>query len=345
MSERGKELICQPPQKHAFASPSKLSAILTCPYLARNCENWESAPSVYAERGRLLHAAIYDEEVRSLLKENEQELVRKMREIYIDPYVEAGMTVYHEVYVEIKDEETGEVITFGTLDLVVESQDKKHLMITDFKFGNMPVENAATNHQTRAYFVGAMQKFKEAVDAHICIAQPSCGQDDENLPLFTRDFDYMPCYQETKQIVNLAKNAKPEDARPNEISCKYCRKDNCPAYQEYMKKVCEEYQLELVKESDLQAMPPAMLVENCDERKQKLELIKDVIKQHEGFINEVIIKAGGSENYRVTSGANRRVTDWKAVALECNIPQEVIERHTTLSLSAPYLQRKKRRIG
>lgn len=344
MAERGKEIVCQPPEAHAFASPSKLSAILVCPYIARNCEGWSSAPSVYAERGRLLHAAIYDEETRSLLKEAEQELIRKMRDIYIEPYLEAGMTVYHEVYVEVKDEETGEIITFGTVDLVIESQDKKHLMIVDFKFGNMPVENAETNHQTRAYFVGSMQKFPEAIDAHVCIAQPSCGQDDETLPLFTREREYAPCYQETKRVVDLAKNAKPEDARPNEVSCKWCRKDKCATYQKFMMQVCEEYQLELVKETDLQAMPPAMLVENCDERKQKLEVIKDVIKQHEGFVNEVIIKAGGSENYRVMSGANRRVTDWKAVALECNIPQEIIEKHTTLSLSAPYLQRKKRRI-
>ena len=344
MAEKGTELVCQPPEMHAFASPSKLAGILLCPYTARNCEGWTSTPSVYAERGRLLHAAIYDEETRSLLKESEREIVMKMREIYVEPYLEAGMTVYHEVYVEIRDEETDEIITFGTIDLIVESQDKKHLMITDFKFGNMMVEAPDTNHQTRAYFVGAMQKFKEAMDAHVCIAQPSCGQDDETLPLFTRAHDYKPCYLETKQIVSMARKAKPEDARPNEQSCRYCNKDKCQAYQTYLKQVCEEYQLELVKDADLQAVPPAMLVENCDDRKQKIDIIKDVIKQNEAFINEVIIKAGGSENYRVTSGAQRRVTDWKAVALECGIPQEIIDKHTTLSLSAPYLQRKKRRI-
>jgi len=340
---KGKEIICQPPEKHAFASPSKLSAIMECPYVARNCEGWEDTPSVYAERGRLLHAAIYDEETRSLLKEADRELVMKMRKIYIEPYLEAGMTVYHEVYVEIKDE-TGKLITFGTIDLVIESVDKKHLMEIDLKYGNVPVESADRNRQLKAYFVGSMQKFPEAIDAHVCIAQPSCGQDDEELTLYTRDDDYKCLFKEVCDIVEMAEKAKPEDARPNEVSCKWCRKDNCPAYKKLMNKVCEEYQLELVKDTELQAMPSAMLVEFVDSRKLGLEILKDVIKTQEAFINEVIIKAGGSANYRVQQGAQRRVTDWKAVALECGIPQEVIERHTTLSLSAPSVRRKQRRL-
>ena len=340
---KGKEIICQPPEKHAFASPSKLSAIMECPYAARNCEGWEDTPSVYAERGRLLHAAIYDEETRSLLKDADKELIMKMRGIYVEPYIESGMTVYHEVLVEIKDE-AGTVITFGTIDLVVESADKKHLMLIDLKFGNMPVESADKNRQLKAYFVGAMQKYPEAVDAHVCIAQPSCGQDDEELTLYTREEDYAILYKEVSSIVRLAEEATPEDARPNEASCKWCNKDACPAYKKLMDKVCEEYQLELVKDTELQAMPPAMLVEYCDHRKMGLEILKDIIKTQEGLINEVILKAGGSANYRVQQGSSRRVTDWKAVAAECRIPQEIIEKHTTLSLSAPSVRRKQRRL-
>lgn len=338
------EIICQPPEKHAFASPSKLAIIEACPYMAKNCQGWEETTSVYAERGRRMHAAMYDEKARAELDEPDRDLIMKMREIYVEPYLEAGMTVYHEVFVEIKDEETGEIITFGTIDLVIVSKDQKHLMLIDLKFGSTPVESAEQNRQLRAYFVGAMQKFKEAVDAHVCIAQPKLGTDDEDLPLFTREKDYKNLYYEVKSTVMLARRAEPEDANPGEDACRWCNKKACPAYRKAMLRACEEFHLAVLNEEELQEVPPAELVDFCDDRRQMVEVAEDVIKNWKTVTAEVILKAGGSAHYRVQQAGSRRVVDWKAVALECNIPQDVIERHTTLSLSAPFVKRRQRKV-
>ena len=158
---------------HPFG-PSTLKHVEICPsYRSAN----ETNP--IAEEGTLLHEAC---EVGSLheLDSHQQALVAVCLN-YVDVLIEKGVSKVHKerkLHIDLfeRDELHHAVHLkysqiFGTGDVIICNESRKHIDLVDYKFGFGEIDDAEINIQGQAYMLGAMDlfTFAETCTVHFVI--------------------------------------------------------------------------------------------------------------------------------------------------------------------------------
>ena len=330
--KHAKLIVNHPPEKHAFASPSKLESLALCPYMARNCQGREEAPSPAAERGRMLHEAVVNDKIYDGLSLADRAEVDYLREDILSFDVE-GYTVEFEVLVNIKDDSTNEVVSFGTCDIIVHKDDWTEALVIDNKTGKWMVAEAKNNRQLYGYALGLFQEHPELQRVGLQIKQFSHAGENDGIATYTRK-EYGRLYEEVIPIIITANEATEADANPGTDACKFCWQENCKAYMDSVK---EGFSLAEYQIPDLPLPEKAKV---CNEVLNKCAATQTFLKRIEAVAKAVILENGGSEDYAVTKARSSKTTNWKAVAQECGIPAEVIDKHTVTKVSEPYVVRK-----
>jgi len=338
MTHKANIIINHEPDEHAFASPSKFETLESCPYFAKCSATKKEEPSAAAERGRLLHEAVYNDDVYASLFPEDREAVDYARQTDIEPYDEEGYTIEFERKVNICDRE-GKVVSFGTIDQLVYTEDQSYILVIDRKFGRYPVKVAEANRQLYGYSLGVFQEFPNCLAIGARISQPAVKTNGE-VAEFTREENYEDLLDYVCRVVERAENATPEDANPSPDNCKWCNKEACEACQNKTNADFDTITA-VVKSDQFSGEPTPEGVAFGDGVLRKIELAQSFLKTAEAKVRAYIFKAGGSEHYRINAGRSTKTTDWKAVAEECNIPGEVIEAHTVVRLGEPYLTKVK----
>lgn len=337
--EHAKLIINSEPSVHAFASPSAFENILQCPFFAKCKKDMPQQTSEAAEKGRRMHNAVYDDEALDTLPEEERKVVLGVRKRSIEDYDLDGYNIEFEHLAKIHYRDCLNLMTFGTIDVIIWKEGSNTLLIRDHKFGKMPVKEGKYNEQLKPYAVAMFEEFPWVENIYVQIDQPYCEGNDEMF-CYTREKDYDTLYDWTSQVVKSAEDANWVQAAPCD-ACRWCWKDNCKAYQIDMKKACEEFALTIVSNEELAEVPSEELVAFCDDKLSLINTAKQIIKNQEDIYKKVLVAAGGSDNYAVVTPAMRKKVDWQSVAKALNASEDLIEENTTyVSSGEPYLRKK-----
>ena len=321
---------------HAFASPSTLAAIQLCPYSAKCCENWIQPPSEAAERGRLLHKAVYDDDVFNSLPDDDRLIISSIRKDFVEPC--SGMEVYFELPLSLYDPD-GNVITSGTLDFLAINNNVG--MLNDWKFGGGFVPPFNSNPQLKAYVGAAFQKFPQLDVIFTMPVQPALGINfDLQAEVPRSDLDSLVSF--VSSIVTSARNATPEDASPRSDACRWCNRNGCPAYQKAMSSALAAFNAPSLDDS-LPDLPSSDLVTYCDDKLQQLDLIEPFIKDCKAAYKRVLLAAGGSANYKLTKPVERKSVDYKSFLSDKGFSSDDLQPYTTVKICEPSLIRKSKK--
>lgn len=324
------------PIKHHEFSPSRLEKFSICPWSYKNCQGWISESGADAERGHLMHRAVYDDEALTQLNTRDQDVIRGIRQEHTEKPEFKGLEKSHELYVEIKDDD-GSLLTAGILDFLVISKDGKLASVYDWKFGNQPVSPASDNDQIIPYAVGVFQKFQNVQEVYAMIVQPIFEVDYERQAVFKRE-QLPELLSRIRDNRRRAENATEENAHINPF-CKYCNRDHCRVYRQKMDSNLELLALdrgtELLTDQDVE-----MTVDYADRLLCAKKQIDEIIENKADKAKRVILDAGGSENYKVMAGRTTRRTDWKKLAADKGITDDEISGYTTETVGESYLSPK-----
>lgn len=327
------------PIKHHEFSPSKLVKFAVCPWSYKNCIGWTSPSGEDAQRGTLMHRAIYDDAAMEELNERDRETILSIREKWISPMEGKGVTHYHELYVEVRNVENT-VITAGFIDDLIVSPDGKNGSLIDHKFGNHPVPEAERNPQMWGYVVGAFQKLPKLESLFAYINQPIFEADYDKQKEYTRE-DVPGLIEKIEFIVSAAKDATENDAVVNYL-CRYCNREHCPAYRSKMNANLAVLALneegKVLSEEDRD-----MTLDFADRLLCAKRDIESLMDEKCENAKKAVLAAGGSANFKVMAGRTTRRTDWKKLSAEKGITDEEIAQYTTESVGEPYLAAKMRR--
>lgn len=207
--------------------PSKLQQYAACPGSYQMQFGMPDEPSLEAEEGTILHACVAKNTVEGLDAEQE-EMVLSCR-AFLEARIAASClgTATFEQPIEVRNA-AGNLLTKGTCDVLLTGKGD-HCEVIDWKFGRVPVPDAARNLQLAAYAIGAMQLVK-ASSCTVHIYQPRIKHHAEYT--FTQPEAILSNIQTviaraTKKVLIL--NA-------GEEQCRYCKaKAVCPAF----RKTCD----------------------------------------------------------------------------------------------------------
>lgn len=244
---------------HHKYGPSKLGYVELCAAYTGN-----SGTSEAAEQGTMLHGHMekmigkiavtggplgYTQtlpQVRDwVVKENEltDEEVHYLRLccIEIDKMLARKPTkIHNEIAVEIKDGDT--VVTHGYLDVFMEFGNVG--ILTDFKFGWVPVKPASVNLQGLTYALGCFIKFPHIEKIGIYFLMPKLSWVSSHV---VHRRDMVTIFERIKTVVAQAEyvQAHPEEAQKFMKAgkhCQYCsRIGNCPAQANMMALAATKY--------------------------------------------------------------------------------------------------------
>lgn len=143
-------------KSHARWSPSKLSALKSCPCFSYR-EAGEQDDTSAAAEGEDLHRVLETGNPTGL-SESQIALVVSVQE-KLDAIIATGD------FTEFRERElTLEGLTYGTADFVLISKDDKLAHIVDFKFGRKQVEDVENNFQVRTYCAALMESMPEITE-------------------------------------------------------------------------------------------------------------------------------------------------------------------------------------
>lgn len=321
------------PVKHHEFSPSRLEKFSICPWSYKNCLGWISESGQDAQRGTLMHRAVYDDEALTQLNTRDQDVIRGIRQEHTEKPEFKGLEKSHELYVEIKDDD-GSLLTAGILDFLVISKNGKLASVYDWKFGNHPVSPASDNDQIIPYVVGVFQKFPNVQEVYAMIVQPIFDVDYERQAIFKRE-QLPELLSRIRDNRRRAENATEEDAVISPF-CKYCNRYNCRKYRQQMEDNVKV--LALGENTEILTHPYIdMTVEYADRLLTAKKEIESIMDEKTADAKKVVIDAGGSENFKIIAGRTTRRTDWKKLAADKGITDDEIAGYTTESVGEPYL--------
>lgn len=332
---------------HGF-SPSNLERRDLCPGSFRLEKDLPSVTSELSEEGTRLHAEtaamITGYLEQKITPEPSESLAYpaflKFREIYEQAKSEYedpqdGPAVYVETRLAFKY--AGIVQYYGFADVLIVTQ--KKVIVIDWKFGYLPVEDAENNHQGAGYANAAMQMFKhEKADVHFF--NPRINQDS-----FCTFEDRAAI---SSYIMGVIARCKAENAPivTGEKQCKYCKAaahGTCPAY---MKKVetaaiVAEKLLPLPSLADLTMEQLCRLKERCDliaQLSERVDYRIKVICLTEGACGEYYIKesSGGREISDINAAFERVSGDIEAGEMlsACSVSVSKLEKLYAAKLKA-----------
>lgn len=205
---------------HSF-SPSKLDQIRACPgSYQMQLGIPDPEVSEYALEGALLHERVASRDIKDLTS-SQEELLESCW-MFLDDMVSEGDEIFYEHKMDIRSE-NGDVLTFGTADVLVRHNDGR-VSVIDWKFGFTPVKNAAMNPQIAAYSAAAMDFFK-ASECTGYIYQPRL----KSVSYFTFT-NRQAIVKNIEHIIKLALGEKLILLASDE-ACRYCKaRLGCPAF-------------------------------------------------------------------------------------------------------------------
>ena len=330
-------------QHHSFA-PSSLERIENCPPSWEICKNMVRDDSGKdASRGDTMHRAFYDDAALAELSEKDKEIVLSLRHEHIEPYpAEKGFKHFHELFVEIKDEDNA-ILTHGTLDYLIISANEKVGSLIDLKFGSYEVTPAADNPQIWAYAIGVFQMFPKLEQLFALIAQPVFGIGNFDQQAVFKRSDLPKLIARIKQIEDNAEKADTANFshyHPSASDCRYCNKMQCPVHRNWM---IENMQVMGLTEHDLPKDVVEMTVEYADRVKLAEKAIKDQIAPLSNMATLAIKNFGGSEHWRVCNGKVSKTINWKALCEKYNITDDEIAEFTTEKIGDAYVTARTRK--
>ena len=241
--------------RHHSFSPSKLQQFELCPLSWRLTKDLPDEQTEAAAEGTMLHAAVagvLDEAAREAMTDEQAELVSQCINVLRGEADELKGGVLYERKASLHSGD-GTLLTEGTADAVVLSDNGREATVIDWKFGFGKVIEAANNLQLAAYCAAVAQEFGLAKVKGI-IYQPrlhsltDISYDNGN-GLFVGAV--------AKAVERIVARCKAPDAYacPGEEQCRYCRaRMNCPALKDALVKVADEPAAADPKES-LPALP------------------------------------------------------------------------------------------
>ena len=328
--------------RHHEFSPSKLERIENCPPSWKICQNFTGVDGVDAVRGTLMHRAFYDDDALAELSDADKNVILEIRTEHLKPFQKTGIEHYHELYVEVKDDD-GTILTAGTADYILISPDGELASLIDFKFGNYEVTPADINPQIWGYAAGVFQKFPQLKTVFALIVQPVYGIGDyekqaefkrERLPEIINRIKTIRQKAQTADISDMSQYSCSAD------NCRYCNKRGCPRYREWM-----TVNIELFGVSQLPDEVAEMTLDYADRVKCASKAIAAEIKPLTELADKVIKTCGGSANFRLCEGRISKKTDWKALCRKHGISEEDIAEFTSESHGEPYLMSRMRKSG
>ena len=212
-------------EREGFISASKLQSAADCNgQYAAEAPIPEGPTSEAAERGNLIHSALYGETV--VLNDDDldlyYQLLRKRRAIAEQHFPEGFDEEIREerFYLEGDDRLNGNRFS-GKPDFVGRSGSK--FLVIDYKTGRGNVAESADNLQLRALAVLVAEKF----EADVILVAIIQAYESPQVVAYTKN-DLKDAREEVLNIIEAATD--PEAARtPNEVSCKYCKaRPTCP---------------------------------------------------------------------------------------------------------------------
>jgi len=212
-------------EREGFISASKLQSAADCNgQYAAESPIPEGPTSAAAERGNLIHSALYGETV--VLNDDDldlyYQLLRKRRAI-VDQHFPDGFEeeIREERFYLAGDDRLKGNRFSGKPDFVGRSGNK--FLVIDYKTGRGNVAESADNLQLRALAVLVAEKF----DADVILVAIIQAYESPQVVAYTKN-DLKDAREEVLNIIEAATD--PEAARtPNEVSCKYCKaRPTCP---------------------------------------------------------------------------------------------------------------------
>jgi hypothetical protein len=208
---------------HHKYSPSSLELYEACTLF----EKREWLDNSAADEGTMMHNVLETGD-RRLLETSEQEAqVNKCFKIMEELVVRFGTMV-----VETKEKRlkvfgsSGELITQGTADLVLVSEDGKKGIMLDWKMGISPISPADRNFQLQTYVAGLFQEIETLEEVEGIMVAPRQGFD-SRFAYYRKDVEGIIDRIET----TIAKREDPfKQPSPDESACTLCNlRDRCPA--------------------------------------------------------------------------------------------------------------------
>ena len=324
-------------QHHEF-SPSKLDRIESCPYSWKNCLNWKSEDGKDAQRGANLHRAIYDDVELAKCSDSEKSMIEFIRKEHIQPYVEAGLERYVELQVFVTLDEC--LLTYGFIDDLTISKNRKIANLKDWKFGSYEVEEAKDNKQIWAYVCGVFQKFPEVEKVYATIVQPIYGAADYDKQACFERRDLFSLLCRINEIIEKAKTATLDDANATADNCRYCNKLVCPVYRTKME---QNFSLMGIDNSSISSEEREMTLEYADALLCAESEIKKIMSKKAQAAKDFILASGGSENFYIQQGKKSSSVNWQKLIEKYNISQADIDEATTVTQGDPYVKMRMRR--
>ena len=243
------------------------------------------------------------------------------------------MHIFYELKVQVFSLENV-LLTEGTLDLLVLSQDLTVANLKDWKFGNYEVAPADINRQIQAYVCGVFQRFPSVNRVFALPVQPAYGIANFDQQIEYKREDLPRLLAEIADIIERCKAAVPSDANPTSGNCRYCNQNHCEAFKNKMLANFEMMQLDSEWLSDEEK---ELTLDFADRLLCAEKAIIKQIEQKTAIAKALIIANDGSANFRVVSGRVTKTTDWKKLAQEYNISAADIAAKTTTTEGKPYL--------
>ena len=278
---------------HEF-SPSRLEQFRLCPGSYYMQQGLPEEESEWAKEGQLLHRAVALRDLDGL-NDEQTTVVQKCLD-FVDKLMVEGDKIYLEEQVSVAGDD-GELLTYGTADVIIWNQETKKLTVIDWKFGYNPVKDVSNNIQIATYAAAAMQLF-HATECQAFVFQPRIHR--ESHYLFT---NLAAIIANIKCIIKIAKS-RDLVLRAGESACRYCRaRLNCPAFRLNFQRLsaCKP-------DYDLSDIPT--LVSLYEASKEAKSFISEV----EAAVKQVIEAKGRCGNYVFqTAEGSREVKDLNAL--------------------------------
>jgi len=218
---------------HARFSPSSLKYFEACPCYQKT-ESAEIHP--VTARGSVMHKACETGNTKGL-DSDEKILVQKCLSFVEEK--KAEYTARNSNFMDLSEQKLEVFDQWGYVDRFFIVADEAALF--DFKFGFNPVDPAETNPQMWAYAIGIFEKYPFVKKLVLYILQPRLNYIDS--AEFERSKDLGTMKVRIKSIIERAKVATPEMAKPGD-QCVYCnRLATCDAVQGMTLALAKSYDL------------------------------------------------------------------------------------------------------
>lgn len=286
------------PAVHTPFSPSSFRRRALCPASYRLEAGLSEIPSEAAEAGSARHEAV-ETAIQSFIRGEDNPPLDEAAEAAYGRFKLIAASAPGEIHAERRMEYryAGVTVYAGTADVVIDCGEK--VVIIDWKFGRLPVPDAAENLQCAGYALAAMQTFgASSAEAHVC--NPVINQ----YSSASWSSDDVPSL--TKTIMDIIAACREDDAPivPGEEQCRYCKAaahGTCPA-------LAKTADLAAVRAEELAPLPDlsVLTADQLTALREKCDLVAMLAARVDERIREVCERNGSCGPWRLKEVAGGR---------------------------------------